>query len=342
MESRCAIVGAGITGLVCARALVKRGHRVTVFDKGYSPGGRTASRARPGEPPFDHGAQYLTVRSPELSAEAERLRRLGVLAEWWPRLLTFSSDGLLPKPETERSPVRLVGVPSMRSLALHLADGLDLRSGVTVAPLRLEGEHLLLKDAASRDPVGVFRAVGVTVPAPQASPLVQDVSKALAARASAARFVPTWAVMLAFEQPLDTLWRPLDGGPRGFDAIFVNEGPLSWIARESSKPGRDGGERLVLHASRGVGVDATPEAALRLMQAHRFEVLGIRRPPSPTFVAAHRWRYAFPEAPLGEGCLVDRDHRVALAGDWTSAEARIEGAYLAGLELARGLEELLG
>jgi predicted NAD/FAD-dependent oxidoreductase len=47
-----------------------------------------------------------------------------------------------------------------------------------------------------------------------------------------------WALMLRFAAPVDL----------PFDAAFVNQGPLRWIARNSSKPGRSGEETWLLHA----------------------------------------------------------------------------------------------
>jgi renalase len=56
---RIAIIGAGLSGLACARQLSAGGFEVVIFDKGRHPGGRLSSRER--QPQFDYGAQYLTV-----------------------------------------------------------------------------------------------------------------------------------------------------------------------------------------------------------------------------------------------------------------------------------------
>ena len=65
---RVAVIGAGISGLVCARLLVEQGMEVTVFEKSRGVGGRMATRRTPEGCHFDHGAQYFTVRD-------ERFRR---------------------------------------------------------------------------------------------------------------------------------------------------------------------------------------------------------------------------------------------------------------------------
>ena len=51
---RVAIIGAGLSGLVCARSLADDGLRVQVFDKARGPGGRLSTR-RAGDWHFDVG-----------------------------------------------------------------------------------------------------------------------------------------------------------------------------------------------------------------------------------------------------------------------------------------------
>jgi uncharacterized protein with NAD-binding domain and iron-sulfur cluster len=43
-NGKYAVVGAGIAGLAAARALVDRGHHVTVFERANVAGGRVATR----------------------------------------------------------------------------------------------------------------------------------------------------------------------------------------------------------------------------------------------------------------------------------------------------------
>ena len=59
------VIGAGISGSVCAWKLAKDGHDVTLVEKGRGVGGRMATRRMEGAK-IDHGAQFFTVRDPRM------------------------------------------------------------------------------------------------------------------------------------------------------------------------------------------------------------------------------------------------------------------------------------
>ena len=92
---------------------------------------------------------------------------------------------------------------------------------------------------------------------------------------------PCWALMLRFDAPL--AW--------DLDAAFVNQGPLGWMARDSSKPGRPRHETWVLHATADWShehlEDDPADVARAMLKA--FADLGGAAPAAWT---AHRWRYA--------------------------------------------------
>ncbi|NBS49420.1 MAG: FAD-dependent oxidoreductase [Verrucomicrobia bacterium] len=67
-----AVIGAGISGLVCARRLMAGGHHVVVMEKSRSLGGRCATR-KFGDHLVDTGAQYFTLRDAEIRKEVEEI-----------------------------------------------------------------------------------------------------------------------------------------------------------------------------------------------------------------------------------------------------------------------------
>jgi predicted NAD/FAD-dependent oxidoreductase len=320
-----AVVGAGLSGLVCAKELADRGHRVRVFDKARGPGGRMATR-RVDDRRFDHGAQYFTIRDHRFARSVEAWRREGVVAPWNGRVAVVE-NGRTDLVETSID--RFVGVPGMNAVCRHLARDLNVAYEIRIQALERESDGWRVCDGNGRE-LGSFDAVVVSAPAPQTAELVGDAAPNLAARAAAVEMDPCWAVMTTFPGPLG-----LD-----FDGAFVNGSPLSWIARNTSKPGRPGHETWILHASpewsrRHLEL-GHEETATTLLESFRdaagsFQV-------EPDFLLAHRWRFALPLEALPDACLFDPQLRVAACGDWCGGP-RVEGAFLSGLTAA---ERILG
>lgn len=317
-ESRnVAIVGAGVAGVAAARALIERGVEVVVVDKGRRPGGRLAARTRGGLS-FDHGAQFFTARDPDFSDVVDGLARRGVVAPWEGHLVTIDGDAVSARHDTV---VRWVGVPEMNSVAAALAEGVPVRCGVRVDGIRRhEGRWRLgLDDGASI----LADAVIVTAPPEQSAHLLGAVSPRLGAAVSRVPMAPCWAVMVSFGQRLEL----------PFDGAFVASGPLSWVARNSSKPGRPAAECWMLHGSPVYSAEHLEDppgvVAESLLAAFRDLAPQASAVPSPASLSAHRWRYALPRDPADERCLADAEGRLVAAGDWCGGP-RVEGAWLSG------------
>jgi photolyase PhrII len=316
---RVGVIGAGVAGLACARALADQGHVVVVFDKGRSPGGRISTR-RDGDARFDHGAQYFTVRDPRFGRVVRSWLEAGVVARWRPRLGLVADGRIRPHERPPGAPPMLVGTPRMSVIAAHLAEDVEVRSGLRITAVERSGEPWRFEiDGADTHECD---AVALAIPPAQAASLVNlpEATDVL----SGPILAPCWACMVEFDRDLD----------RPFDALRFDHGPLSWAARESSKPGRPAGNQWTLHASPAwtrthleIGRE---EAAAGMLDAFA-RVVG--RAPSPATAVAHRWRYAQVERPLGEACWFDRDLRLGFCGDWC-LEPRIEGAFLSGCALA--------
>ena len=316
---RIAVVGAGISGLAAARTLRDQGHAVTVFEKSRGPGGRASTR-RYGELGFDHGAQYFTARDPTFQRAVGSWQEAGIVQPWPARLARLEDRRLQPSPDRR---VRYVAVPGMNALGKHLARDLTLSCQIRVAPPRYQDGQWRLHDDGGAD-LGRFDALIVALPAPQAAELLAAEAPVFAETAAAVQYDPMWAAML----------QVAGDDPVGFDGIFVKDTPFSWIARNSSKPGRHG-TSWVAHADAGWtrdNLDAPAERAA-VMLAERFAaVLGIAS-ELVTRLGAHRWLYSLVAEPLDIGTLYEPRRRLAVCGDWCQG-ARIEGAYLSGLAAA--------
>ncbi|MEM1165822.1 MAG: FAD-dependent oxidoreductase [Planctomycetota bacterium] len=323
---RIGVIGAGMSGLIAARTLADQGHDVVVFEKSRGPGGRMSTRRvdADGLPcRFDHGAQYFTVRDERFARFVDSWERIGVVEPWDGRVVAIDPDGL--RHDKSASARRLVGVPGMNAVLKHLAADLELRLRTRVGPLRREGNHWLFVDEDGEE-LGRFDAAVVSAPMPQTVELIQEVCPGLAERAGAAEIAPCWAAMIAFDEPVDI----------DFDAAFVNGaagGALSWVACDTSKPGRDDapGSRWVLHGGPDWSIEHLEDPADTVLDTllGEFGTLVEGSLPSHAFASAHRWRYALPTRPIEDRCLWDARHRLAVCGDWC-AGPRVEGAFLSG------------
>lgn len=318
-----AIIGAGMAGLSAARDLTARGQSSVLFDKGRGPGGRMSSRRMETELGlirFDHGAQYFTVSDPAFGEAVATWECDGIVAPWRGKLVTIDRDGLA-RPLGVRS--RFVGQPGMSALIRHEAADQEVHwsSRVVAIDNGPSGVALRLENGVTAGP---FEKVIVATPAEQAAELLHHAAPELAAQARAVRSAACWTLMCLFDNPLPVDW----------DGARLETGPLGWVARDGSKPGRVRVESWVLHAS--------PDWSRRHIDLPREEIgatlltafQALATAPAPNLSSLHLWRYA------RSGCHQDaaprwsHDARLGICGDWC-ADGRIEGAWKSGKEVVR-------
>lgn len=346
MSTHTLIVGAGLAGMTAAHRLTEVGpadSRITVLDKGRRAGGRMATRVSRRGPVFDHGAQYLTAKSVTFNQQVHRWIDARVAAAWNGRIVDLQ-EGQTPA-DTRRVAKRFVGTPAMNSIIEHLCDEVsgDPRIdgphfGIRVTQLQQAGAGWNALDEAGQTH-GPFGRVVLAIPMPQAQQLLAEPAPGLAAKVGEAGVSATWTLMLAFAKPLE-LWQEFAGA-------FVEDSipELSWIANNSSKPGRpsvaDVGACWTIHASpewSDAHVEDAPESVAATLTAAFGRALG-RTLPSPTYAAVHRWRFAHAVEPLNDRWLFDETLNLAVCGDACTAgsPANIERAWLSGLGLAEHL-----
>lgn len=310
---KIAVLGAGISGLACARQLYANGAQVVIFEKSRSLGGRCATR-RWNEHVVDHGAQYFTLRDPTFRRElealcGEKLRLLAApvvdetgqpLAGASPRYYHAEGNNRLGKALLGTIPIRLETLIDLLLPGLH---------GWTVA-----GE--------------TFDRVVLSLPWPQAAPL-------LGLPPVPDSFAPCLTAFFAYRGE----WA---GDSAARYALSDHGGSaLAWSACENHKEGRirPGETVFVVQASPAFSreqLEADPAAwadRLREELEARWHLSAADRLEQFT----HRWRYARPLQPLDPATLT-LPRGLHLCGD-SYGEARVEGAWLSGRECARAVLE---
>ncbi len=320
---RAAILGAGIAGLNLARRLSQRGIDVQLFEKARGPSGRLSTRrAEVGQ--FDHGAQYLTARDPVFRSQVEDWVARDIVAPWTGRIVRLAeSSAPGAKPAMAEPRERFVGQPRMSVLARDLLGEHPIELGVRIESAEREDERWTLRSEQG----GVYSGFDVlllAVPAPQAVPFLDCVPKTRAKVAGVA-MLPCHAVMIRFEDVLEA----------GFEGAFVDGPELSWVALDSSKPGRGPDPCWLLHSQAGwsaAHVDLDAAEVIRVLLAGFERALG-RSLPEVAFSSAHRWLYARTGAALSDRAIWHPEQGLGLCGDWLQGD-RVEDAYLSGEALA--------
>ena len=130
-----AVVGSGISGLLCAQSIIQQapGVSVSVFEWGRGPGGRTARRRitiNGTQASFDHAAPYFAASSDLFRAGALKdWQARGLVAPWLGKFGSFdAAPGKLPSPLADDGE-RWLGVPTMHSICRTLAADLEGSGG---------------------------------------------------------------------------------------------------------------------------------------------------------------------------------------------------------------------
>ena len=339
------VVGGGMSGLGAAATLVSAGVNTLLVEQGRGVGGRVCSRRARGphgELSFDHGCQYFAPKPGDpFAAVLAELEGAGVVARWGAggRLGTVGCDAagrldwssFAPQPPSKAA---FVGVPTASVVGRHLlatavarpgAGTLAVATSTRASPgsLRRDGDAWLVsthpKSAPEKTTTTQHRVVIAAGSASSTFNVINRVAPSLAAAAGAVRADACWGLLVAFATPLFR-----EAGCVADGVLVSGSSSLAWVARNSSKPGRQsdsGADCWVVHATpswsnerRELNKDAVAQALLQEF----CQACGLASAPPTEHVEAFLWNAAFPLNPASpaEGCYTDVSLRLAMAGDW--------------------------
>lgn len=217
----------------------------------------------------------------------------------------------------------------MSALCRSLAEPINPAFETVVSDVVRKDGKLILRSDEGRE-LGAFDRVIVSTPPEQAVPLLVE-SPELAAQAASVEMLPCWTAMVSFQPALSIEW----------DGAFVSDSPLSWVGRNSSKPGRSTQDCWVLHGSpywSAEHLECQPSEVAGLLVDALFEAT-LCAELAPVATIAHLWRYARAKQPLDMDYLYDAELGIGVCGDWCRGD-RVEDAYVSGLGLSRRIAEV--
>lgn len=324
-ETSVAIIGAGIAGLSCANQLKALGFQVQVYEKSRGVSGRMSTRKTENWS-ADHGAQYFTARDPLFIKELNEWLKADVAAIWNPHLKVFESSQWK---ESLSNEIRYVGTPAMNSPGKYLAKNLPIELNQTIDRIFYEQGAWHLHSLESGDIERPYDWLVLALPAPQTIALAKSIDSSIEALAINADMQGCWTVMASFGEKPNL----------PFDAAFINYEIVSWIARNNSKPNREGLETWTIHANplwsqQWIELEKERAAKLILDCAKK---LGLDCDKAEIFI--HRWRYASGHSNPIQGFSLNENLKIGFCGDWLNG-GRVEGAWLSGYKLASQIENI--
>lgn len=320
---RVAVIGAGVAGLACARALVKAGHSVVVFEKSRGCGGRAATR-RLGAFTFDQGATSIAPRGKAIErVMREEISTEGLVQVQKP-IWTHGFGRIEPGDSMKTLVARYCYEGGINTLGKRLGEGLDVRLETRIEGLEVAGDGGVAIGGE------VFDRAVVAIPLPQAKVLLD--ASGVARPLGPSVYRPCLSVMLGFAEAFDAPYHALIEPEQRH--------PLTWVSFEHLKvPGGfrapEGQSALVAQLSPNYSrskYEAEEGAIVEDTLDYLNQVLP-KRFGAPVESQVMRWRYSQPEATLSFESLNPDGTAIVVTGDGTIG-GRIEMAFEAGLKAA--------
>mgnify|MGYP001238097324 CR=1 FL=1 len=324
---KVAIIGAGLSGLTAAHFLNDCAS-ITIFEKARGVGGRMSTR-QAGSYFFDHGAQYFTARTKPFQNFIQPLLNQGIIQRWDARWVKFDNAQIVDRKNWINDEPRYVGVPGMNKICRHLAENLNVLINTKISSMQYKRGWELFDESGQ-----VYRNfdwVISTVPSPQVQELFpknfsyHELIKTIKMKAC-------FSLMLGFEKKL-----PLD-----FEVAHVSNSDLSWVAVNSHKPERSNDYTLVVHSSvkyaeAHINTDRKKVLDHLLIETSRILDIDVS---DLSYSTIHGWRYANNETRVKHSVFLDKDHRLAVCGDWCLG-GRVEGSFTSAYNLVNKIKKII-
>ncbi|XP_040214899.1 uncharacterized protein LOC120945099 [Rana temporaria] len=344
-EISVAIVGGGISGLVCAARLSQLGiTNSVVFDTGkHGPGGRCSSRYIKINGKlhiFDHAVQFFTVSDQRFAKIVSFLHNKKAVKLWPSKIVRLKMG---KRPEEVKNMQVFIGTRGMQAVPECLSSLVHVEGHKWVSSVHWDpfNKKWQVDDRW-------FDYLVVAHNGKCASKLMENSGAPQIHNLLKVKFGPVLSPQTHVMQ-LCSLWVLLFALTKkaalSFGGAFVEHPDLSWIGNNTSKYSENEMECWTVISTKAFGanhkvpqefIPPSKEKEVTHLLLNGFaEVTGVdRKMLTPCFTKVQLWGAANPLNALeGEDCVFQASNNVGICGDWLVSPC-IEGAVVSGLSLA--------
>eukprot|EP00249_Psilotum_nudum_P010269 c22436_g1_i1 orf=103-2016(+) len=355
-DPHIAIIGGGMSGLICARTLEERGIKSTVFDSGkHGLGGRMATRHvalhNGFSLTFDHAAQFFTVTDVRFRNLVDQWISEGAVREWNGVLGGLHKGGHFVEIPQSKNYIASCG---MRNLADHIVSRRHLISVKRPCWIsRMNAYNCQWHLTENGQPQGQFDAVVIAHNGKCANRLLDTAGVPLVAKQmKRLELSSIWALLAAFEEPIPP--------PKNYmrneqlDAAFIDGvDSVSWMANNTRKLLLSQDQRAscwTFFSTAAYGKkNKVPQESIPTVKAEKVKrqmlqgveiALGIAEGSlsSPLYTRVQLWGAALPTNSPNIPCIFDPLGRVGICGDWLLGSS-LEAAALSGMAMAHHIAD---
>ena len=325
MSSKLAIIGAGLSGISLA-CLIKKKINVEIFEKSRGVGGRMSTRkASPFI--FDHGAQYFKINSKDFMHFISDLLDKNIIKPWSFRQAFFNGNSLEKLKIVSNKDKYFVGVPNMDSIVKYLSRNLNINLNTKINKIIKKDDNWFLYDENNKA-YGEYNWVILTLPAEQSNAFISN-KISFHNSINNIKMKGCFSLMVGMKKPLNL----------GFEAAYIKNNDISWIALNNSKPFRNSDCSLIINSSfkyAETNVETSKMDILNHM-LNLTEKITENNLSKPILTTLHQWKYVEAENNPQQDYFIDPNQKIAVCGDWF-INSRVEDAFTSANKLSKEIK----
>lgn len=306
--AKIGIIGAGLSGLILGQCLRGQGHDCHIFEKSRGLGGRLSRRSTPWAE-LDIGAPFLTPTHQVTQGFLDHFCDQNWLGKRLIHSLIFKRGKLQAGPDV----LAYSAAGSNNQLCHQLLEGLSIHRQQRIHKIEYHQQHLRLYSESVNQPAQAidFDAAALTAPAAQSIALLPATSPLR--QQALPQMRPNWTISLQFSAAVAI-----------FEAVglidFVDHPQLRRMVDLSNLPQRNHQHCYQVSLTPTFCEEAKTSDDSALIKDVLERLGQLIDLPAVKNSSVQRWNLA--EHSLSEPIanIADPEHRLVLAGDWTSGK----------------------